>query len=229
MTSEEQRPTLREYYLRPLWRRALCHIFPMTAAALFGVFLIQLTNRSNPVDINWGKIIPPNVVAGQPVTFHFGLTRHADYGGKIQRWIVDARGLVFALTDSLIVGATQPLDKEIEIVKAFPIPCGISVGAASYHSSTQLWADMNVVQRWFWPVKRELQYPFIVTPGSFPNSCALAGPQGEQGDKGEQGVKGSQGPAGGMQGNPGIQGEHGNPGIQGVPGERGGDNAPTPK
>ena len=211
---------LPEYYKKPLWCRIVRHLIPMTVALCIGALAIMALDRADPVTVIWGKVIPPVVVAGQPVTFHFGLIKHAEYGGHIHRWIVDAHGQVYALTDSDLMGTggNYPFEQEKEIVKGFPVPCGIGTGPAVYHSETHLWKYWNLAQR-FWPVQKEIHYPFDVKQGSYANACGLSQP----GEQGIQGVPGKQGPTGGEQGVPGERGLQGVPGkgIQGEPGKTG--------
>lgn len=226
------------YYKKPLWCRAMRHLIPMTVAAFIGAGGIMLVDRADPVTVVWGKIIPPIVEPGQIITFHFGLIKHSDYSGHIHRWISDAHGVVLNLTDSNLVGDKLPFEHETEIVKDFPVPCGIGVGPAVYHSETHLWKYVNLAQ-WIWPVQKEVHYPFIVKQGAHNAACGFNedGAPGKQGVPGIQGEPGKQGPAGGARGEQGIQGVPGKgeqgiqgiPGKQGVQGERGGENAPTPK
>jgi hypothetical protein len=162
--------TLRQYYKKPPWRRALCHILPMGLALCVGALAIMAIDRDDPVAISWGKIVPPEVVAGQPITFHYGSIRHHDYGGTIKRWIVDVHGQVFNLSETGVSGDKLPMNVEGEVVKDFVVPCGIAVGAAEYHADSALYSKWNFVQRLF-PVHREIKYPFIVLNGAFDDAC----------------------------------------------------------
>jgi hypothetical protein len=196
----------------------------MIVSACIGAFAIMALDRQDPVTVIWGKVVPPIVVAGQSVTFHFGLIKHANYSGHIHRWVVDSHGQVYPLTDSELLGTKFAFEQEKEIVKDFPVPCGIGVGPATYHSETHLWKSANLVQ-WVWQVQKEIEYPFVVKQGSYVNACGLSQPggQGIQGIPGIPGIPGKQGPTGGERGEQGIQGipGKGEQGIQGIPGKQG--------
>lgn len=189
--------TLTKYYQRPLWRRALGHILPFCVALCIGALAIMTVDRRLPNAIVWGKIIPPAVLAGETIEFHYGEIKHTDYSGHVHRWIVDAKGIVYNLTDVPTIGEHIPtLGIEREVVRAFPVPCGISVGAAMYHSHVDMWAWWNLVQRIF-PVTRDVTFPFSVKPGTYGDTCGLGtqGPRGQQGEQGQQGVQGPPGRA----------------------------------
>jgi hypothetical protein len=183
---------LTDYYKRSRWSRALCHIIPMCVALCLGALAIMTIDRDGPVSVVWGKIIPPEVIAGQPVTFHYGSIRHHDYGGHIKRWVVDVHDQIFNLSDTGVSGDNLPMYVEGEVVKKFDVPCGIAVGPATYHSDAALYAKWNFMQRLF-PVHREIHYSFVVQNGSFDGVCAGHGPQ--QGTQGLQGVQGIPGEA----------------------------------
>ena len=176
--------SLPEYYRKSPGRRALCHVVPMFVALCVGALAIMAMDRNSPATVVWGKIIPPEVIAGQPVTFHYGSIRHHDYGGHIKRWIVDIHGQIFNLADTGVFGDKFPINVEAEVVKDFVVPCGIAIGKATYHSDAALYAKWNFMQ-WLFPVHREIHYPFVVNPGSYDGVCAghaeQRGPQGLQG------------------------------------------------
>ena len=201
---------LPEYYRKTLFRRILCHILPMGVAAVIGAVAIMIVDREDPVSVLWGKVIPPVVTPGQVVTFHYGSIKHDEYGGNITRWIVDGRGLVFHLTDTGVSGDKLERYKEGEVVKEFPVPCGISVGGATYHSEASLYKKWNLVQ-YMWPIKRHINYPFTVIQSPHNTACGFTGDLGGggQGLQGVQGEPGKTGPAGGAQGIQGIQGAPG--------------------
>jgi hypothetical protein len=159
----------------------------MCVSLCIGAFAIMAIDRDDPVSVVWGKVIPPEVIAGQPVTFHYGSIRHHDYGGHIKRWVVDVHDQIFNLSDTGVSGDNLPMYIAGEVVKKFDVPCGIAVGTATYHSDAALYAKWNFMQRLF-PVHREIHYPFVVKNGSFDGVCAGNGPQ--QGTQGLQGVQG---------------------------------------
>lgn len=178
-----------------MFRTVLCHAAPALIALCIGALSIMIVDRSLPFTQTWGRIVPPVVMAGQDVTFHFELYRHVAYDGVVQRWIVDANGIVYHLKDTDTASAIAPLNKATEIVKSFPIPCGISVGPAKYHSVALVHTWWNLVQRFIWPVPNEVDYPFTVVPGVYGHACAntrgltgLTGPAGPQGIQGTPGV-----------------------------------------
>lgn len=175
-------------------RRFTCHIMPALTALAIGALGIMVVDRNPPVNTIWGKVVPPIVRAGQDVTFHFGAIKRVDYGGVFTRWVVDAAGVVYTLTDTPTVSDKLTVGKEIEIVKKFPVPCGISIGPAEYHSRASVYTWWNIVQRFFWPISVEIKYPFIVEPGSYDGKCSF-GQRGEQGIPGPQGPRGENAPA----------------------------------
>ena len=189
--------TLAKYRRKSRVRRALCHLIPFVVAACVGATAIMVLDRNLPQEVIWGKIVPPTVLPGQPVTFHFGLRKFTEYGGVVTRWVTDANGQIFNLIPTPTVN-DQVKDRgaEVEITKAFNVPCGMAVGDAKYHSITYLHSWWNLVQRVF-PVQHEVVYPFTVKAGRYDNACSLTGGgQGIQGEPGEQGKTGPQGRAG---------------------------------
>ena len=183
-----------------MFRTVLCHAAPALIALCIGALSIMIVDRSLPFTQTWGKIVPPIVMAGQEVTFHFELYRHTSYGGTVQRWIVDSKGVIFTLKDTGTVNDIAPLDQAKEIIKSFPVPCGIGTGPAMYHSNAQVYTWWNLVQRFFWPVEAHVNYPFTVKPGFYDNACAhineQAGPTGPTGPAGPAGPAGPQGKSG---------------------------------
>jgi hypothetical protein len=189
--------TLNRYYQKPPWRRALCHFIPFAIAAVIGAIAIMAMDREFPLIIVWGKVVPPIVEPGQDVTFHYSAIKDSEYGGNVVRWIVDSKGVVFHLADTPTYGDRLKLNVEGEVVKDFPVPCGIGVGSATYHSETALYKNWNLVQ-WLFPVKRHLEYPFVVKQGQHNAACGFnvgSGVPGIQGLKGEPGATGATGPA----------------------------------
>jgi hypothetical protein len=172
----------------PLLKRASNQVVPAIVALFIGAFAVMAVDRNSPVDVVWGKIVPPEVYAGQPITFHYGSIKYTDYGGNIKRWVVDVNGSIYFLTDTDTVGQKLEYNKEAEVVKSFVVPCGIAVGPAMYHSDAALYAWWNIVQ-WIFPIHREIKYPFSVIPGAHNGVCAV------QGEPGKQGPPGIQGPA----------------------------------
>jgi hypothetical protein len=192
------------------------HILPAVVALFLGANAIAVIDRSLPFVQTWGKIIPPKAMAGQEVSFHFELYKIASYGGTIHRWIVDAHGIIFNLKDTPTTGDILPFNKATEVVKKFPIPCGISIGPAVYHSDAETYVWWNLVQRFIWPLHNEVHYPFTVVPGYASGECShgvtedgnKVGPAGPQGIPGPQGSPGKS-----------ITGSTGPQGVQGIPGK----------
>ena len=180
------------------WLRAISylHILPAVVALFIGANAIAVMDRTSPFVQTWGKIVPPTVMRGQEVSFHFELYKIVSYGGTIHRWIVDAHGIVFNLKDTPITGGDVPFNKATEVVKKFPIPCGISVGPAMYHSDAETYVWWNLVQRFIWPLHKYVQYPFTVIQGPHNTECGFTGDSTERGPAGPQGVQGIQGEPG---------------------------------
>jgi hypothetical protein len=189
-----QMMTLPTYYKKSPLRRAFCHLLPMTFALCIGAFAIMVLDHNLPQEVIWGKIIPPTVLPGQPVTFHFGLKKYTEYGGTIKRWVTDVHEQVFSLSDSPTVSdQVKEYGVEQEITKGFTVPCGMGTGFAMYHSTAYLHSWWNIVQRIF-PVSHDFEYPFTVTAGRFDDACSLVG-GGQQGVQGEPGAPGAPGGA----------------------------------
>jgi hypothetical protein len=207
-----QMMTLPQYYKKPLWCRASRHIIPMIVALCIGAVAIMIVDRNLSQEVVWGKVVPPTVVAGQPVHFHFGLKKFSEYGGTVKRWVTDINGQVYPLSDSPTVSdKVKEYNVETEITKEFSVPCGIAVGRAAYHSTTSLYAWWNLVQR-LYPVEHDIQYDFDVRVGQWKDAqgkeaCGLSTNQGLQGIPGPQGQAGGEQ---GLQGTQGIQGIQGN-------------------
>lgn len=183
-----------KYPFTSLWRRVGCHLAPAITALILGAFAIMCMDRNLPQEVTWGKVVPPTVVAGQPVKFHFGLKKYTDYGGTLKRWITDSHGQIHPLTDSPTVNdQVKGYGVETEITKDFTVPCGIAVGSANYHSTAYVYAWWNLVQR-VYPVSHDIAYEFNVQPGQWKNACGLTGGAG-QGIQGIQGIPGPQGDA----------------------------------
>lgn len=181
--------TLTKYYQRSRLRRAVGHTIPFCVAVILGAFAIMVIDRNLPQEVIWGKIIPPVVLPGQPVTFHFGLKKYTEYGGTVKRWVTDVHEQVFPLSDSPTVSdQVKAYGVEKEITKDFIVPCGMGTGAAMYHSTAYLHSWWNIVQRWF-PVSHQIDYPFVVQLGRYKDACALIGGS----DVGQQGIQGIQG------------------------------------
>lgn len=191
------------------------HVLPALIALFIGANAIAVLDRSLPFVQTWGRIVPPTVLAGQVVEFHFELYKIAAYGGTVHRWIVDAHGIVSNLKDGPTSSDGLPFNKATEVVKKFPVPCGISVGPAMYHSDTELYVWWNLVQRFIWPLHNEVQYGFTVAPGYASGECAhgVSKDGNKVGPAGPQGVPGPQGPPGKSTVGPtGLQGPQGVPG-----------------
>lgn len=192
------------------------HVIPALVALFIGANAIAVIDRSLPFVQTWGHIVPPTVVAGQEVSFHFELYKIASYGGTIHRWIVDAHGIIFNLKDTPTTGDILPFNKATEVVKKFPIPCGISIGPAVYHSDTETYVWWNLVQRFIWPLHNEVHYPFTVVPGYASGECShgVTEDGNKVGPAGPQGIPGPQGPPGKS-----TTGPTGPQGIQDIPGK----------
>lgn len=180
------------YPFKSLWRRMVCHITPAITAFALGALAIMVFDRAVPFVQTWGEIVPPIVMAGQEVAFQFKLYKLDNYDGKIVRWIVDANGLIFNIKDSPTVGGAIPFNEEKEISRSFPIPCGISVGPATYHSEAVVYVWWNLVQRFIWPVRHEVKISFTVKQGLYAGQCSrdtpgVPGPIGPQGPRGAAG------------------------------------------
>ena len=188
--------TLTKYYQKSWLRRALCHFFPFCLATILGALAIMVLDRNLPQEVIWGKIIPPVVLPGQPVQFHFGLKKYTEYGGYLKRWVTDVHGQVFPLTDSPTVSdQVKTYGIEKEITKDFTVPCGMGVGEAAYHSTAYLHSWWNIMQR-VYPVTHDVEYPFMVATGRYKEACALTvgGDVGRQGAQGIQGIPGEAAP-----------------------------------
>jgi hypothetical protein len=164
--------TLASYRKKSPLRRAFCHILPFCFAVCIGALAIMAFDRNSPAQIVWGKIIPPIVVAGQPIEFHFDLIKFSDYGGTLKRWVTDAHGQVYPIVSTPTVSAEiKETGVEQEITKKFAVPCGIAVGEAAYHSTASVYSWWNIVQRFF-PVDHNITYPFTVKFGTWAGACA---------------------------------------------------------
>jgi hypothetical protein len=147
-------------------------VLPALVSLFIGACTIMVIDRSLPFVQTWGRIVPPTVMAGQTVTFHFELYKLSSYGGPIHRWIVDAHGVIFNLKDAPTTSDQLPFNQPTEVVKNFPIPCGISVGPATYRSDAEVYTWWNLVQRFIRPLHNEVHYAFTVTPGNAPGKCS---------------------------------------------------------
>jgi hypothetical protein len=204
------------------WRRAMRQILPAFIAFFIGIVAIMVLDRSMPFVQTWGKIVPPTVEAGQEVSFHFGLYKISSYGGTIHRWIVDAHGVIYSLKDTPTTGDSVPFNKVTEEVKKFPIPCGISIGPAVFHSDAETHVWWNLVQRFIWPLHNYVQYPFTVIQAPHNTECGFTGGSTARGPAGPQGIQGKPGEPGGSGGRGGQGGDApdhpGRPGLPGLPG-----------
>lgn len=131
---------------------------PAIVALLISVPFIMVFDRRTPRVITDAVMVPSPTKPGEAANLIFTATDYRRCTGITIRWIVDARGVTFLLSN-VPVESSEELNVPHQFVRETPIPGGASIGPATYHAAIQRWC--NPLQQ-FWPMASATEVKFDI-------------------------------------------------------------------